>query len=70
MSELRDLWDSHIDAGTCYLCGKPVTPDQGVYSISGAHWDCHEAHMKEVSRAVEKLNGPDLARLKATLGLL
>lgn len=38
--EFRELIDRHIDAGTCYLCGKPVADGEPRHSVTGSHWDC------------------------------
>jgi len=30
----------HMDAGTCYVCGKPVATGSAIYGLTGAHYDC------------------------------
>lgn len=38
----------------CSICGKEVLPDQGVYSITGDHWDCHEKEMIALRSTIDK----------------
>lgn len=40
-SEKRALVEQHKEAGTCYLCAHPIVwGTEGVYSPTGAHYDC------------------------------
>lgn len=49
MSRLRDetffgkTIDEHMDAGTCYCCGKEVDCSKGIHGATGAHWSCIES---------------------------
>lgn len=66
MSRLRDetffgkTIDEHMDAGTCYCCGKKVDYSLGIHGATGAHWSCIEA----ISAPFKKLlkTEPYLAR--------
>lgn len=47
MTAFRDEINAHIDAGTCWLCKKPVIPFTDKHGATGAHWDCTEKLTKE-----------------------
>lgn len=38
----------------CSICNKEVFPDQGVYSITGDHWECHEKEMNSLRSTIDK----------------
>lgn len=41
---------------SCPHCGKPVYADEGYYSTTGAHWDCHSKAVAELDTAITKAN--------------
>lgn len=45
----------HVDAGTCWLCGRTVDRAQGYHGATGAHWNCSKALMEQF----KVLNHPD-----------
>lgn len=50
-----DMVDRHMQAGTCYLCGKKVHPGvEPLHGLTGAHWDCHEKEVDDFHVAEEK----------------
>ncbi len=38
----------------CSICGKEVLPDQGVYSITGDHWECNEKETNALRSTIDK----------------
>ena len=52
--EFRALIDKHMDAGTCYVCGKAANPSEGLHGITGAHWDCTQAEARKTDDAIAK----------------
>lgn len=40
----------------CTICGKPALPEQGIYSISGNHWDCETAGEKFLRSEIKTSN--------------
>lgn len=38
----REELQKHRDAGTCFICGKPVLDGQPRHGATGAHWACTE----------------------------
>jgi hypothetical protein len=40
----------------CTICHRPALPEQGIYSISGNHWDCETRGEKDLDAAFEQLS--------------
>lgn len=40
VTAVRTAIAAHRDAGTCYLCTKPVQAGEARHGTTGAHWDC------------------------------
>lgn len=56
-ADFRESVRTHRDAGTCYLCGKPVDPSQGYHGATGAHWDCHQKVEDDFTDSMRRLGG-------------
>lgn len=48
----QDIYDC-MAADICYICRKPVEAGQAVYSITGAHWECHEKQRGATDKALQ-----------------
>ena len=48
----REKIQAHRDAGTCYICGKPVIAGEEHHGSTGAHWACHKAEERETQRII------------------
>lgn len=60
---------------SCPHCGKSVYADEGYYSTTGAHWDCHSKSLSELDAAITKaksavtaLTGKRPKRIRAKRG--
>ncbi len=60
---------------SCPHCRKPVYADEGYYSTTGAHWDCHSKSLSELDAAITKakaavtaLTGKHQKRIRAKRG--
>lgn len=40
--EVEKDWNAQEASGTCAHCGKLVASGESLFSITGAHWDCHD----------------------------
>ncbi len=45
----------HMDAGTCYVCGKPVKTGSAIYGLTGAHYDCEVGTGRAYEAAVIRI---------------
>lgn len=51
VSDIRAKIATHRDAGTCYLCEKPVVAGEAHHGATGAHWDCSQKLEDDVKKA-------------------
>lgn len=54
--------DRCMAEGICHICDKPVNDGDAVYSITGAHYDCHDQlvakgdqALKNMEKAIDRL---------------
>lgn len=55
-NSFRENIQAHRDAGTCYICGKPVAAGESHHGATGAHWVCHKAEEEETARIIARGN--------------
>ncbi|MBK4736120.1 hypothetical protein [Noviherbaspirillum pedocola] len=51
IAEIEKHTSAQEAVDTCGHCGKPVTSDEQLYSITGAHWACHQQQVSSVLAA-------------------
>jgi hypothetical protein len=50
----RERIESHLDAGTCHICERPVANGSAIHGPTGAHWECHRGPV-ETSAPVREI---------------
>lgn len=53
-NSFRENIQAHRDAGTCYICGKPVAEGESHHGATGAHWGCHKAEEEETAKIIAR----------------
>src|SRR5450830_878629 len=54
--KIEMIRDRELVTESCKTCKKPVYADEGYYSVTGEHYDCHQRGQKEFKRAADRLD--------------
>lgn len=68
-----EMYYRHREAGTCFICLKPVVDGDARHGLSGAHYDCHmkvDAEFKAIEARVNASFDRSMAAIQRLKGRL